>query len=207
MGSVGVLHSVVLHRRSTAMKSVTVRSWSLSCFYSMNCFPQRIFQIVPCNQVSSTASSLKHVQAWSLFRRSDSGARTLEHDDVGYIRSTLGNQDKSRRRKCVVCETIHIFSHLLHKQALATDRTLLLLLRHIDIENPHRLQLTTQDSDTEPYTYRQYIREQKENTNTMANTAAAASVIPSLTERPIKNTICLFDVDGTLTPARRVSDT
>ena len=90
MGSVGVLHSVVLHRRSTAMKSVTVRSWSLSCFYSMNCFPQRIFQIVPCNQVSSTASSLKHVQAWSLFRRSDSGARTLEHDDVGYIRSTLG---------------------------------------------------------------------------------------------------------------------
>jgi len=37
----------------------------------------------------------------------------------------------------------------------------------------------------------------------MATTAAAASVIPSLTERPIKNTICLFDVDGTLTPARR----
>jgi phosphomannomutase len=34
----------------------------------------------------------------------------------------------------------------------------------------------------------------------MATTAAAASVIPSLTERPIKNTICLFDVDGTLTP-------
>ena len=64
-----------------------------------------------------------------------------------------------------------------------------------------------QDSKTELYTYRQYIREQKENTNTMATTAAAASVIPSLTERPIKNTICLFDVDGTLTPARRVSDT
>jgi len=27
---------------------------------------------------------------------------------------------------------------------------------------------------------------------------------PPLTERPIKNTICLFDVDGTLSPARRV---
>ncbi|KAI6791205.1 Phosphomannomutase [Hortaea werneckii] len=33
--------------------------------------------------------------------------------------------------------------------------------------------------------------------------AAAASVIPTLSERPVKNTICLFDVDGTLTPARR----
>lgn len=34
--------------------------------------------------------------------------------------------------------------------------------------------------------------------------AAAISVIPTLEQRPIKNTICLFDVDGTLTPARRV---
>lgn len=34
--------------------------------------------------------------------------------------------------------------------------------------------------------------------------AAAASVIPALDQRPVKNTICLFDVDGTLTPARRV---
>ncbi|KAI4122570.1 MAG: hypothetical protein LQ347_006461 [Umbilicaria vellea] len=33
--------------------------------------------------------------------------------------------------------------------------------------------------------------------------AAAASVYPTLDQRPIKNTICLFDVDGTLTPARR----
>jgi phosphomannomutase len=32
----------------------------------------------------------------------------------------------------------------------------------------------------------------------------AASVIPALDQRPVKNTICLFDVDGTLTPARRV---
>lgn len=32
--------------------------------------------------------------------------------------------------------------------------------------------------------------------------AEAASVYPSLAERPLKNTICLFDVDGTLTPAR-----
>ncbi|KAI9731055.1 MAG: Phosphomannomutase [Cirrosporium novae-zelandiae] len=31
----------------------------------------------------------------------------------------------------------------------------------------------------------------------------AASVYPPLEDRPIKNTICLFDVDGTLTPARR----
>jgi phosphomannomutase len=27
---------------------------------------------------------------------------------------------------------------------------------------------------------------------------------PPLADREIKNTICLFDVDGTLTPARRV---
>jgi len=27
---------------------------------------------------------------------------------------------------------------------------------------------------------------------------------PPLEERPLKNTICLFDVDGTLTPARLV---
>lgn len=32
----------------------------------------------------------------------------------------------------------------------------------------------------------------------------ASSVYPSLESRPIKGTICLFDVDGTLTPARRV---
>lgn len=35
--------------------------------------------------------------------------------------------------------------------------------------------------------------------------AEAASVYPPLEGRPVKNTICLFDVDGTLTPARRVS--
>lgn len=33
--------------------------------------------------------------------------------------------------------------------------------------------------------------------------AAAAAVVPDLASRPIQNTICLFDVDGTLTPARR----
>ncbi|RPB04277.1 eukaryotic phosphomannomutase [Choiromyces venosus 120613-1] len=33
--------------------------------------------------------------------------------------------------------------------------------------------------------------------------SAAASQFPPLTQRPIANTICLFDVDGTLTPARR----
>ncbi|KAL2351718.1 eukaryotic phosphomannomutase [Cryomyces antarcticus] len=33
--------------------------------------------------------------------------------------------------------------------------------------------------------------------------AEAASIIPPLNQRPVKNTICLFDVDGTLTPARR----
>ncbi|GFF23183.1 phosphomannomutase [Aspergillus udagawae] len=31
----------------------------------------------------------------------------------------------------------------------------------------------------------------------------AASIYPALQDRPIKNTICLFDVDETLTPARR----
>ena len=38
--------------------------------------------------------------------------------------------------------------------------------------------------------------------------AEAASVYPSLESRSVKNTICLFDVDGTLTPARgvRVAD-
>ncbi|GAB1213959.1 Phosphomannomutase 1 [Aspergillus terreus] len=34
--------------------------------------------------------------------------------------------------------------------------------------------------------------------------AEAASVYPALEDRPVKETICLFDVDGTLTPARRV---
>ncbi|GAB7357221.1 hypothetical protein MBLNU459_g8202t1 [Dothideomycetes sp. NU459] len=33
--------------------------------------------------------------------------------------------------------------------------------------------------------------------------AVVASVVPALDQRPIKNTICLFDVDDTLTPARR----
>ncbi|KAI4192193.1 MAG: hypothetical protein LQ346_004432 [Caloplaca aetnensis] len=32
--------------------------------------------------------------------------------------------------------------------------------------------------------------------------AQAASIYPPLEERPVKDTICLFDVDGTLTPAR-----
>lgn len=34
---------------------------------------------------------------------------------------------------------------------------------------------------------------------------AAASVYPSLENRPLKQTICLFDVDKTLSPARGVS--
>lgn len=34
-----------------------------------------------------------------------------------------------------------------------------------------------------------------------------AATFPPLEDRPIKNTICLFDVDGTLTPARQVSRT
>lgn len=51
-----------------------------------------------------------------------------------------------------------------------------------------------------PPPYQNYTTSSK-----MASTAPAASVIPSLAERPVKNTICLFDVDGTLTPARRVS--
>jgi hypothetical protein len=38
----------------------------------------------------------------------------------------------------------------------------------------------------------------------MANPLAPAPIIP-LNERPVKNTIVLFDVDDTLTPARRVS--
>ncbi|QMW27543.1 hypothetical protein G4B84_002832 [Aspergillus flavus NRRL3357] len=33
--------------------------------------------------------------------------------------------------------------------------------------------------------------------------AEAAGVYPALEDRPVKDTICLFDVDGTLTPARR----
>lgn len=36
--------------------------------------------------------------------------------------------------------------------------------------------------------------------------APAVATYPPLEERPLKDTICLFDVDGTLTPARLVSD-
>lgn len=36
-------------------------------------------------------------------------------------------------------------------------------------------------------------------------TETTAPRFPPLEDRPIKNTICLFDVDGTLTPARLVS--
>lgn len=35
-------------------------------------------------------------------------------------------------------------------------------------------------------------------------TSNAAALYPPLNERPIKDTVVLFDVDGTLTPARRV---
>jgi phosphomannomutase len=35
--------------------------------------------------------------------------------------------------------------------------------------------------------------------------AAAASVYPSLHQRPVKNTVLLFDVDDTLTKPRQVS--
>jgi len=35
--------------------------------------------------------------------------------------------------------------------------------------------------------------------------AAAAARFPPLLSRPVANTICLFDVDGTLTPARQVA--
>ncbi|KAK3053158.1 Phosphomannomutase 1 [Extremus antarcticus] len=37
----------------------------------------------------------------------------------------------------------------------------------------------------------------------MSGPTAAATVIPALADRAIKNTVVLFDVDGTLTPARR----
>ena len=36
-------------------------------------------------------------------------------------------------------------------------------------------------------------------------TTTMASVYPSLENRPIQGTICLFDVDETLTPSRKVS--
>lgn len=35
-------------------------------------------------------------------------------------------------------------------------------------------------------------------------TDAVIASFPALAERPVKNTICLFDVDGTLSPARLV---
>ena len=41
--------------------------------------------------------------------------------------------------------------------------------------------------------------------NTMTH-HEAGSVIPSLEQRPLKNTIILFDVDQTLTLARRVRE-
>jgi hypothetical protein len=37
----------------------------------------------------------------------------------------------------------------------------------------------------------------------LASIMAAADAYPSLKERPIKDTLVLFDVDGTLTPARQ----
>jgi hypothetical protein len=37
------------------------------------------------------------------------------------------------------------------------------------------------------------------------STVEGAGVYPALENRPLKGTICLFDVDNTLTPARRVS--
>lgn len=37
------------------------------------------------------------------------------------------------------------------------------------------------------------------------STVEGAGVYPALENRPLKDTICLFDVDNTLTPARRVS--
>lgn len=40
---------------------------------------------------------------------------------------------------------------------------------------------------------------------TLSETSPAAASYPPLNERPVKDTIVLFDVDGTLTPARRVS--
>lgn len=39
---------------------------------------------------------------------------------------------------------------------------------------------------------------------TMAAPTAAGTVVPALADRAIKNTVVLFDVDGTLTPARLV---
>lgn len=62
-GSVGVLHSVVLHRRSTAMKSVTVRLWLLCCSSLRNALPSVMLGSSRSSlyfQVPSTAS-LKHV--------------------------------------------------------------------------------------------------------------------------------------------------
>jgi phosphomannomutase len=35
------------------------------------------------------------------------------------------------------------------------------------------------------------------------STVEGAGVYPALENRPLKGTICLFDVDNTLTPARR----
>jgi hypothetical protein len=39
---------------------------------------------------------------------------------------------------------------------------------------------------------------------TLKMTTEASAVYAELDKRPIEGTICLFDVDGTLTPARRV---
>ena len=41
----------------------------------------------------------------------------------------------------------------------------------------------------------------------MATPTVAGSVVPALADRPIKNTVVLFDVDNTLTIPRRVSPT
>jgi hypothetical protein len=94
-GSVGVLHSVVLHRRSTAMKSVKVRLWLLYCFwhYSSVMFSQSRSSSCISKFLRLPASLIHVLEACAImdfFRRSDSGAGTLEHDHVGCIRSDPG---------------------------------------------------------------------------------------------------------------------
>lgn len=37
----------------------------------------------------------------------------------------------------------------------------------------------------------------------LCNTSGMAELYPDLKDRPVKETVCLFDVDGTLTPARQ----
>ena len=87
-GSVGVLHSVVLHRRSTAGNE---KCYSMILVFVIAFHPLlgAEYSSRTCSQYTLFSTSSYNPLPWTFFRRSDSLVG-LEHDDVGYIRSDPG---------------------------------------------------------------------------------------------------------------------